>query len=256
MAFTYPLASGDRNGFVRITGMDAKRYTNDNAWYPTTPNIELPLPLDGLKYTDGMSYENQNFGIFRNMMIDGSVDLNETASAAVDTFKNAGDASVRRNAIASMTAMMGVGIGQVNSRTTPNPNTRATFKSPNLREFTFSWKLNPISPEEADMIKLIIKTIREEMYPKRLFPQQETRIGYRYPSIWSIAVFVGDNDGKQNQVEPFYKPCWLVNMDTNMGMNGAVLGRSGTQLNFAETTVSMRFQEEMAITSEDVKKGF
>lgn len=256
MAFTYPLGDANRNGFVRITGMDAKLYTNKNSFYPTTPHIELPLPLEGLKYTDGMSYENQNFGLLRNALIgEGGPDLSGMKRAAQDVFGNIKEPGVAKGAISTIAAQIGINLAQVNSRTTPNPNTRSIFKSPNLREFSFGWKLNPISVEEADMIKLIIKTIRTEMYPKRMFPEQETRIGYKYPSIWSIAVFLGPDD-KKLQVEPFFKPCWLVNMDVTTGTNAAVLGKSGKDLNFAETTINMRFQEEVAITSEDVKDGY
>lgn len=258
MALNYPKASGDRNGYLRIQGIDAKTYTNDNAWNPTTEVIELPLPLEGLKFTDGMSYENHNFGLMRNAIVDGkNADVSQMSAAAVDTFKNLGNAEVRRNAVSSITAMLGVGIGQVKSRTTPNPNTRSVFKSPNLREFTFSWKLNPVSTDEAEEIDKIIKELRREMYPKRLFPQQETRIGYKYPSIWNIMAFVGGPDSKGfTVVRPLLKPCWLVNMDTNMGSGGAILARSGENLAFAETTINLRFQEELALTSEDIDEGY
>ena len=255
MAVTYPQDTANRNGFVRIQGMDSKK-AKKNSFVPTTPAIELPLPLSGLQYKDGMEYDNQKFGMFRNLMITG-VDagaIEQASAAAVDTFNNMGDAEVRRNAISTMGAMMGIGAGAVNSRTTPNPNARSVFKAPNIRDFSFNWKLNPTTVEEAESIEFMIKLFRTEMYPKRLFPGQETRIGYKFPSIWNISAFIGE--GEQKEVEPKIKPCWLTSMETNLGAGGVIMAKSGDDFNFAETTISLAFQEEIALTSEDIAKGF
>jgi hypothetical protein len=248
---TYPENIANRNGFVRIIGMDSKQATK-NVNVPTTGNIELPLPLSGLQYKDGMNYDNTDFGMFRNAAITGldKGALDQLMENALDTFNNMGDASVRRDAIASISAMMGVGVGKVNSRTTPNPNSRSVFKSPSIRDFSFSWKLNPVTVQEAENIEKIIKTLRTEMYPKRMFPGQETRIGYRFPSIWNISVFIGAGEAKE--VEPKIKPCWLTGMETNLGVNGVIMAKSGDDYNFAETTISLSFQEEIALTSEDI----
>ena len=255
MAVTYPQDIANRNGFVRIIGMDSKKATK-KSFVPTTPNIELPLPLSGLQYKDGMNYDNTDFGMFRNAAITGldKGALDQLMENAVDTFNNMGDASVRRDAIASISAMMGVGVGQVNSRIKPNPNARSVFKAPNIREFSFNWKLNPTTVEEAESIEFMIKLFRTEMYPKRLFPGQETRIGYKFPSIWNISVFIGE--GEQKEVEPKIKPCWLTSMETNLGAGGVIMAKSGDDFNFAETTISLAFQEEIALTSEDIAKGF
>jgi len=255
MTVAYPQDTANRNGFVRIQGMDSKKATK-KSFVETTPVIELPLPLSGLQYKDGMNYDNTDFGMFRNAAITGldKGALDQLMENAVDTFNNMGDASVRRDAIASISAMMGVGVGQVNSRIKPNPNSRSVFKSPNIRDFTFNWKLNPTTVDEAKNIEFMIYLFRREMYPKRLFPGQETRIGYKFPSIWNISAFIGE--GEQKEVQPKIKPCWLTGMETNLGANGVIMAKSGSDFNFAETTISLSFQEEIALTSEDIKDGF
>lgn len=219
-------------------------------------HIELELPQSGLQYKDGMDYANEDMGIVRGAMISG---IGDTSAGAVeqsvgDFFSNIGDKQTRRLAAKTLIAMTGNKIAQASSRTAPNPNTRAFFKGPKLREFEFSFKMIPTSVEEAEAIKNIILQFRKNMYPERL-SKGDLRIGFHYPWMFLIEAFVGEDTGLA--VEPKIKPCYLKDMGISYNSNsGAIMAENGSSHNFSETVLTLSFSEEVTLSQSDILEGF
>ena len=63
-----------------------------------------------------------------------------------------------------------------------NPNLELLFKGPNLRQFNFNFKLRPRDPDEAEMIRNMIRAFKKNMNPRR----SAGNIFLKTPSIFTI----------------------------------------------------------------------
>ena len=250
----YPLLVENRNAFMRFTPIDGEIGIGDTQFIDDM--LELQLPQGGLSFADGMNYENNDLGIFRGAMVSGvdAESMESLKQSASDFFNNIGDASTRKKGISNIVAMTGIQVAKANARAAPNPNTRAFFKGPNIREFTFAFKMIPTSPTEADTIRTIIKTFRKHMYPERLEGPGSLRIGFLYPAMFHIEVFLGD---KENAMTPKYKPCFLKSMSTVFNSStGAILAERGDRFSFAEADMNLTFTEEVTLSQDDIEEGY
>ena len=242
----YPLDVQNRNGFIRFTPIDGETGKALNE------PIELQLPQGGLKYADGMNFDNQDMGVIRAAMISG-VDketANQLGEKIGDFFSNLGDGETRRKGINAIVGMAGNNVGQANSRIRPNPNTRAMFKSPNIREFSFDFKMIPVNSSEAKSIRDIVKRFRKNMYPERVFTGK-TKIAFYYPAMFEIEIFLGADE--KFEVEPKIKPCFLKALNTNYNSSTpAIMAEKGNNLSFAETDLTLSFTEEVTLDQADI----
>lgn len=243
----YPSDVQNRNGFIRFTPMDGETGKKLDG-----QEMELQLPQGGLKYSDGMNFENADMGIARAAMVSGvDNDLaNQMGEKIGDFFSNIGDGETRRKGISAIVGMAGNNVGQANSRIRPNPNTRAMFKSPNIREFSFDFKMIPVNSKEAKTIRDIVKRFRKHMYPERVFTGK-TKIAFYYPSMFKIEIFLGADE--KFEVEPKIKPCFLKALNTNYnGSTPAIMAEKGKNFSFAETDLSISFTEEVTLDQADI----
>jgi hypothetical protein len=250
----YPLQTGNRNGFMRFTPIDGEIGIGDTQFLDDA--VELQLPQGGLSFADGMNYENNDLGIFRGAMVSGidAESMESLKQSASDFFNNIGDPATRKKGISNIIAMTGMQVAKANARAAPNPNTRAFFKGPNIREFTFAFKMIPTSPDEADTIRTIIKTFRKHMYPERMPKDGSLRIGFYYPAMFHIEVFLGDIE---SVVTPKYKPCFLKSMSTVFNSStGAILAERGKRFSFAEADMNLTFSEEVTLAQDDIEDGY
>ena len=251
MALVYPIKREHRSGFVKFKAVDGESLATAGAGW-----MELELPQGGLKYADGMNYENADMGLVRGAMISG-IDQDAVAafkSSTGDYFSNIADPASRKEGAGNMVALTGMKVAQARSRVVPNPNTRAFFKGPNIREFSFNFKMMPTSSAEASNIEQIVREFRSNMYPSRL-SKGSLRIGFHYPAMFKIEVYIGGSSGIM--VRPRIKPCYLKTMNTsyNSGTN-AILADNNSQFHFAETELSLTFSEEVTLSKEDIQEGF
>ena len=250
----YPLDKDNRNGFMRFTPIDGEIGIGDTQFL--TDMIELQLPQGGLSFADGMNYENNDLGIFRGALVSGMDEkaIESLKQSASDFFNNIGDAATRKKGISNIIAMTGIQVAKANARAAPNPNTRAFFKGPNIREFSFAFKMIPTSAKEANTIRTIIKTFRKHMYPERLPKEGSLRIGFYYPAMFHIEVFLGD---KATDMAPKYKPCFLKSMSTVYNSStGAILADMGDDFSFAELDMNLTFTEEVTLAQDDIEAGY
>lgn len=136
-----------------------------------------------------------------------------------------------------------------------NQNVEMLFQGVNIRTaFQFTFDLIPRSQGEAEEIKTIIRTFKQEMTPRK-GATGSTGGGFfvKSPNVFQIEYRTGANPHKFLNK---FKPCALTNMSVNYS-------GSGQYATFSDTTpvhmiLSLQFQELSPIYAEDyqnVKEG-
>lgn len=123
-----------------------------------------------------------------------------------------------------------------------NPNRRSTLKGIGIRQFRFTFKMIPTSPEEAEEVKRIVQFFREEMYPDTSDDVLEAAL--RFPSKFKINLFYD-----KKKVATRILPCFLQGVDVVYNATGMAFHKDG---NFQETDVSLNFVEERPLTKRDI----
>ena len=93
-----------------------------------------------------------------------------------------------------------------------NPNMELLFNGPTLRNFRFSFKMTPRSPEEAEQCKLIIRTFKMNMAPKVTSGRGEQSLFLNTPNVFELRY----KSGAANH--PFlhrFKQCFLTDISVN-----------------------------------------
>tara|TARA_B100000212_G_scaffold258634_1_gene198685 strand:+ start:839 stop:2167 length:1329 start_codon:yes stop_codon:yes gene_type:complete len=93
-----------------------------------------------------------------------------------------------------------------------NPNMELLFNGPTLRNFRFSFKMTPRSPEEAEQCKLIIRTFKMNMAPKVTNGRGEQSLFLNTPNVFELRY----KSGAANH--PFlhrFKQCFLTDISVN-----------------------------------------
>jgi len=144
-------------------------------------------------------------------------------------------------------------------QTTPNPNIRAIFKSVNLRDFVFQFKMLPKSQEEAECIKKIIYFFRKNMYPESI-PIGDISAGYKFPMKFDIQMRYEREVTEElrltymkDSVATLLKKCYLRNVQTNYNPATMAMFPDG---NFQEIDLSLVFVEEQTLDRQDIQKGY
>ena len=93
-----------------------------------------------------------------------------------------------------------------------NPNMELLFNGPTLRNFRFSFKMTPRSPEEAEQCKLIIRTFKMNMAPKVTSGRGSQSLFLNTPNVFELRY----KSGVANH--PFlhrFKQCFLTDISVN-----------------------------------------
>ena len=93
-----------------------------------------------------------------------------------------------------------------------NPNMELLFNSPTLRNFRFSFKMTPRSPEEAEQCKLIIRSFKMNMAPKVTSGRGGQSLFLNTPNVFELRY----KSGIANH--PFlhrFKQCFLTDISVN-----------------------------------------
>jgi len=129
-----------------------------------------------------------------------------------------------------------------------NPGTRILFDRPNLREFTFNFKLIPRSPGEADQIQKIVRSFREEMYPEAI-DVAGVPIGFKFPNVYYISMGIAGGDIKLPQIQYAY----LRNVTSTYNPTAGVFMQDGHP---NEVDLSLTFQEYRPLVKQDIQDGY
>jgi hypothetical protein len=229
------------------------------------PRATLFMP-QGLQFADGVVYERADLGriggaaeaaVQNGSSVAGAVGegLSAMASQLTELFnKSAGSPDAARLVAARAAKFAGADIaGGVQSalRVATNPNTRQLFREVAIRDFNFTFKLIPVSKEEAEMATALIKFFRTELYPEDSVNIDvggaSIPIGYRFPNTFDISF-----KHKDRNIIHRLLPCYLVGISTVYNGTGAGFFEDG---NFTEIEVSMAFRESRTLTKRLVSEG-
>ena len=223
-------------------------------------------------FQDGVSYSTADLGLAGGAaaagMARGEGMIESLAAGGFASLGNLYDAlkgSVSQDAarlsatrLAGMAGKNGVIDGAVRGtlRTSPVANMTMLFDKPQLRTFSFSFKMQPVSEREARMVASIVKFFRTELYPDAFNTDTlggiSVPFGYRFPNEIKISLHYGkgDNNGK-NFIR--FKPCYLTNFQSTFNAPSAAFFKGG---HFQETTISMTLRENELLNKKDIQDGF
>lgn len=222
-------------------------------------------------FQDGVSYSTADLGFFGGAasagMSNGQGILESLASGGFQSLENLYEAlkgSVSQDAarlgatrLAGMAGKNGAIDGAVRGslRTSPVANMTMLFDKPQLRTFSFSFKMQPVSEKEAEMVSEIVKFFRTELYPDAFNTDTlggiSVPFGYRFPNEIKISLHYGKSNSGKNFIK--FKPCYLTNFQATFNSPSAAFFKGG---HFQETTISMTLRENELLNKKDIERGF
>ena len=244
--------------------------TNVASTITTNPaQILLYMPA-GIQFRDAVSYDNVDLGMGGAAVAGGAsmtAGMTGGIKSFVDSLSNASmdskvGALVGKQALAkgALSLLGGAGAGVAGGITAAagvviNPNTQALFKSVNLREFSFTFKMVPRSKKESQEIKEIIKMFRSELYPEDILTTVagvSVSVGYAFPNRWQI-----DLEYNNKHIGHKIKPCFLRDVATtyNATQMGFHHDAETDEAEFMEVDLTLTFQESETMKKSDVIEG-
>lgn len=251
----------------RQEGVEADAPT---AFGPTAPRrrvnngekVTLYLP-QAIIFNDQADYESNVQlgaigGVAENIINRGGNAANAIAGAAregVSVFTDlitgntgAADAAARL-AVTRISRGFGETAGNVAAstlRVAVNPNKRTLFRSVNIREFTFQFKMIANSQREAIEIDKIIKSFRRELYPSTI--EGAEIIGYNFPNLFDIQMKYNNQP-----VATKIKPSYLRNVQVTYNPSSMGWHADGKP---SEVDMTLAFVEERTLDRSDIERGF
>tara|TARA_B100001939_G_scaffold340648_1_gene349050 strand:- start:1163 stop:2086 length:924 start_codon:yes stop_codon:yes gene_type:complete len=235
-------------------------YINKSRDVPTGERCSIYLP-QSIQIQDGVQIENVDLGVFGASleagMKAGTSPIEAAISAAGETFSSMADffrGNLSQDAARAAAARLAGVAGDTRAaavrsalQTTPAPNTRAIFKSVNIREFSFTFNMLPKTRREAIEIESIIKLFRQELYPETI-DIGGIPVAYKFPNKFAISI---QYDGKE--VATKILNSYLRNFQTNYNPNAMAFYEGG---HFQETQITMSFVEARTLDKKDIEGGF
>lgn len=227
--------------------------------------VILYLPT-AIQVNDGVNYEQFDLGPIGAIGVAGiqsgqgapsalARGVGQATGSLVSLLQgNVADQRGARLAAARLAEMGGsttAGAVRAGLATTVNPNTINLFKSVNLREFSFTFKMIANSPREAEEIDRIVKFFRATMYPETINFDPgglDVPIGYEFPDKFQIEMrYNGQQVGVRilnsvlRSVQTVYNP---------QSMSWHVDGKP------SEVDVTLNFGEERTLNRNDILQGY
>ena len=161
---------------------------------------------------------------------EGAVDA---AKSAIDTAKGSSDEI--KDALKQYFVGQATGVKGILARTEGkiiNPNMELIFNSPQLRDFSFTWKMSPRSEAESIVIKKIIRMFKQSMAPKKT----ESELFLRAPNTYKLQ-FIHAATRKEHDFLPLIKECAMTGFNVNYTPDG----NYATYRNSAMVAVELSF---------------
>ena len=157
--------------------------------------------------------EEAGLGNFRNAFNELGDGLNDLVGLAKDPGTKA--------ALSAYFAGQAVGANNLVARSTGqviNPNLELLFSGPNLRSFNFNFTLTPRDPEEAGIVRRMVRAMKRNMTPQRT----TEALFLKSPRIFELEYIFGDT----NREHPFmnkFKPCACTAFTVNYTPDGSYM---------------------------------
>ena len=252
--------------------------------------VDLYLPA-GVSIADGVQVENVDLGRAGGTVANMDANKINALSAAGSGFEaftksvqdgltgaatSAGGDIAKVGAVQLLSMMPGadkvVGGAKSALGVTTHPNTRAIFRSVNLRAYSFSFKLIPTSAAESNEIVKIIHFFRTQLYPEviKVAPLQDPMqggaaisipIGYRFPNTFIPRIMYRHRQedpkngfyGRDMYGITKYKEAYLTNFTATYNPTSMGMIRGGR---FQEVDITLSFQEQVALSKADIYAGY
>lgn len=240
------------------------KYTDLRAYRDLTkPAIQLFFP-PSLQYNDAVNYNSANLGGMGASQLAGinkgesiMSALGSGLSEGIESIFNLSKGTLSSEAAKVAASRIATKVPAINNaaaatalQTGMNPGTRLLFDQPAMRQFAFSFKLIPTSPQEAIIIRNIIENFRFQLYPREIDLTPGVPIGYEFPNIFRIEFTF---DGGSLQI-PKLQYCYLKDVQASYNStSGGVFFEDGHP---TEVDLNLTFLEYRALSKRDVEAGF
>jgi hypothetical protein len=128
-----------------------------------------------------------------------------------------------------------------------NPNMELLFNGPELRSFSFTFRLTPRSEEEAIIVRKIIRFFKQGMSAQRT----KSQIYLSTPNSFEIQYLTG---GKLHPYLPKIKECALTDCSVNYAPDGTYMTYNGTETSMTAYDLSLQFSELEPIFNDEYPK--
>jgi len=229
-----------------------------------TATLYLP---QSITFADGVQYENVDLGAIGGVAEAGAQgalqgqgffgSVGGGISSLIDSMKGPTGEGAGKLAANAISNVFGGGANagvRAATRVTMNPNTRALFKAVNMRAFTFTFKMIPLSAAEAQQVENIIRFFRTELYPEQILLAEKSDkdgavpLGYRFPNKILIEMLYGDKKSVATKI----LPCYLESMQTVYNPTSMGMHSDGK---FQEVDISLNFRESRTLNKADIISG-
>ena len=154
-----------------------------------------------------------------------------------------------RNAINVYIAQEAVGINNLLSRVSGgilNPNMELLFNGPQLRPFSFTFRLSPRSETEATQVRKIIRFFKQGMSVKRA----SSDIFLKAPHVFDVRYISYRQNGTEMEHPSIgrIKTCALTGFDVDYTPDGSYMTFNDPKRTMTSYQISMRFTELEPVT--------
>ena len=227
-------------------------------------SVTLYMPA-GVSINDNLSYDNVDTGL-------GGMAVNAAGSSAntgefIDKIKNNAKPIAERvvsQKLADFSQEKGIvggaaGQALINAGEVVNPHTQMLFRSPALRQFTYSFKMIPRSQAEAREIIKIVQFFRIAAYPEvgsgnsegGVKGQQSLEMAtFKFPDIFEITYL---NKGRKNKNMIQQINSYLTSVTVTYNTNTPTFHADGMP---AEVDLQLTFQESKALNRKLIMQGY
>jgi len=224
--------------------------------------ITLPMPSGGISDRNSVNWQGSGLDVAQDALatvamnaILGGVGAGADAAKKELTKATAGNKDLLAAIIAAKASERAVGANGLLSRAFGvelNPNLELLFNSPELREFSFSFKMTPRSKSEAQIVRSIIRTFKQAMSVKR----SESVLLLKAPHTFRISYLTSTKD------HPYlnrFKECALTNCSVNYTPDNSYMSYDDSDPDGRSMTayeLSLSFNELEPIFDDDYDKDF
>jgi hypothetical protein len=154
-----------------------------------------------------------------------------------------------RNAINVYIAQEAAGINNLLSRVSGgilNPNMELLFNGPQLRPFSFTFRLSPRSETEATQVRKIIRFFKQGMSVKRA----SSDIFLKAPNVFDVRYISYRQNGTEMEHPSIgrIKTCALTGFDVDYTPDGSYMTFNDPKRTMTSYQISMRFTELEPVT--------
>ena len=260
----YPLNSAKlESDYIKFSALEYKPAKVSNASFAvqytenTVIGKSVYLPLQGtLSDTNSVGWNEESLnagqiaqaGIAMGTMKDGGKGLTSELSKALDNASSNGGAVKKAITAAITNSIIGTNILPRESRAIFNPNTELLFQGPQLRSFSFTFKLTARNEPEADVIKQIIRFFKINMAAKKT----KSQLFLKAPNVFRLE-YIHKSAEKHPGIN-MIKDCGLQSFNVDYTPDGSYMtvGEKGTMFSYS---INLTFMELLPIYSTDYEEG-